>query len=69
MEPDGLCLLYMDPEGQKLLVVDSVTKATREVLSTAPQFLRSYALSRDGRALYVAAGDNESDIWMAAVGR
>ncbi len=67
--PDGRHVLYMDREGQKLLVVDSVTKATREVLSTAPQFLRSYALSRDGRALYVAAGDNESDIWMAAVGR
>ena len=55
------------PRGSSLILLDLVTRRSRELLSTAPEVIRYIALSRDKRHLYVARGAEEADIWMARI--
>ena len=61
--PDSRRLLYVN-QG-KILIVDSQSKKSKEVLSVAPENIRSgLSLSQDGRQLYFNCGSNEGDIWL-----
>lgn len=65
---DGRRLLYTDH--RKLFVLDSVSKASRELLSVAPDDFdvnsggSSVALSRDNRAIYFTRATQQGDIWV-----
>jgi hypothetical protein len=39
----------------------------RPVLSVAPDVIRTFAISHDGRQLFISRGANEADIWMATI--
>ena len=58
-------LLYRD--GASLQLVDLQTRTTREIFSTAPDFIRDFDLSPDRRWLYLARGAQEADIWLATI--
>ena len=49
---------------EKLFIVDAVSKATRELLSVAPDDFDSVALSRDNRTLYFTREIQRGDIWL-----
>ena len=51
----------------KLLLVDSRTKKTHEVLSVPGEVLGYPSLSRDNREIYFTRGSTEADIWMATL--
>jgi Tol biopolymer transport system component len=59
---DGRRLLYTD--GGRLLVLDSVSKTSRELLSAAPDDFDSVALSRDNRTIYFTRATKQGDIWV-----
>jgi Tol biopolymer transport system component len=48
----------------KLFIVDAVSKATRELLSVAPDDFDSVDLSRDNRTLYFTREIQRGDIWL-----
>jgi serine/threonine protein kinase len=57
----------MFTDGQKIYVLDSVTKRLKEVYSAAPHRLQGLALSVDNRSLNVSVAINEADIWLASL--
>jgi hypothetical protein len=48
----------------KLLLLDMVSKVTRELLSVAPDNFDSVALSRDNRTLYFTRETQQGDVWL-----
>jgi hypothetical protein len=48
----------------KLFVLDSVSKAKREILSIAPDTVESVALSADNRTIYFTRQAHQGDIWL-----
>jgi dipeptidyl aminopeptidase/acylaminoacyl peptidase len=48
----------------KLFIVDTISKATRALLSVAPDDFDSVALSHDNRALYFTREIQRGDIWL-----
>jgi serine/threonine protein kinase len=50
-----------------LMLLDLKSKQSREVLSVAPETIRNFSLSGDGRQLVITRGVNEADIWMATI--
>ena len=61
--PDSRRLLFHRQD--KLYVLDSLTKQTRELLSVAPMRFQSLNLSRDGQIVYFSLKTAEADIWRA----
>ena len=59
---DGRRLLYTDRG--RLLVLDSVSKGSRELLSVAPDDFDSVALSPDRRTIYFTRATQQGDIWL-----
>jgi Tol biopolymer transport system component len=57
--PDNRTIFFRD--GDRLFIVDRVSKATREVSVIPTGFIGFQA---DGRSIYVATRDVEGDIWM-----
>jgi dipeptidyl aminopeptidase/acylaminoacyl peptidase len=58
-------LLYL--RAGQLMLVDLKSKQSRGVLSVAPETIRNFSLSGDGRQLVITRGANEADIWMATI--
>jgi eukaryotic-like serine/threonine-protein kinase len=50
--------------GGRLFIVDTISKATQELLSVAPADFDSVALSRDNRTLYFTREIQRGDIWL-----
>jgi serine/threonine protein kinase/WD40 repeat protein len=50
--------------GSKIIIVDSVTKKSRELFANPAVDIRAPFVSHDGKLLYYTAAINESDIWM-----
>jgi eukaryotic-like serine/threonine-protein kinase len=48
----------------RIYLVDSRTKQSREVLSAAPHKITRFTLARDNRWLYFSREENEADIWL-----
>jgi hypothetical protein len=48
----------------KLLVLDTFTKTTRELLTIAPDDFDSVALSADNRTIYFTRQTRQGDIWL-----
>ena len=63
--PDGRGLLFRD--GARIRAVDRRSKGVRETLDVSPDVMSGFALSPDGRTLYVARGPYEAGIWMATL--
>jgi Tol biopolymer transport system component len=59
---DGRRLLYT--ERGRLLVLDSVSKGSRELLSVTPDVFDSVALSPDRRTIYFTRATQQGDIWL-----
>lgn len=59
---DGRRVLASD--NGKLLVLDTVSKATKELFSVAPDDFDSVALSRDNRTIYFTRETRKGDIWL-----
>jgi Tol biopolymer transport system component len=62
---DSRRLVFMD--GQKIYLLDTATKNTKEIYSAAPQRLQSIALSSDKRSIVVSLAIDEADIWLASL--
>jgi Tol biopolymer transport system component len=61
---DGRRVLISDRDRGKLFVLDSVSKAKREILSIAPDTVESVALSADNRTIYFTRQAHQGDIWL-----
>jgi Tol biopolymer transport system component len=64
--PDSRRLLSM-AGGRDIVLFDTVAGVARTIYSAAPDALRSFALSPDGRELYVSRGPDEADIWIGTI--
>jgi eukaryotic-like serine/threonine-protein kinase len=64
---DGRRVLITDRDQRKLLVLDSVSKANREILSIAPDNFESVALSADNRTIYFTRETHQGDIWLMSL--
>jgi Tol biopolymer transport system component len=64
--PDSRRLLSMSG-GRDIILFDTVTGQSRSIYSAAPDVLRSFTLSPDGRELYVSRGPDEADIWIGRI--
>jgi len=53
-------------EGSKILLVDTVTKRVKEILSVAPDDIaaRGFSVSRDDRTIYFSVAATAADIWL-----
>lgn len=60
--PDSRHLVYS--EGNRIILLDTVTLRTRELLTTTTGEPRSTFVSRDGKLLYYVLHQSESDIWL-----
>lgn len=60
--PDSRRLLYA--EGNKVFLIDSESKKTKEILTIQPEVPRSPFVTRDGKFLYYVAHLSKSDIWL-----
>ncbi len=52
-------------ETDKIYLLDTKTKKTKELLSLAPNTMQSIRISNDNRFLYYNLRKNETDIWLA----
>ncbi len=59
---DGRSLLFV--EKSKLMLIDSRTHATRELMSVAPDTMSLSSITRDNRALYLVRYVQQEDIWL-----
>jgi Tol biopolymer transport system component len=59
--PDGRRLLATSRS--RVILVDAVTKAAREIYQEPGRFIGAAVLAPDGRRLYFTSGITESDIW------
>jgi Tol biopolymer transport system component len=59
---DGRQILFS--EGSRLRLIDSKTRATRDVVSIAPDRLDLWSVSRDNRAAYFVRIVAKADIWL-----
>jgi Tol biopolymer transport system component len=59
---DGRHILF--EEGSRLLLIDLKTRATREVLSIAPDKLDLWSITRDNSAAYIVRTAAKADIWL-----
>jgi Tol biopolymer transport system component len=64
--PDSRRLLSMS-SGREIILFDTASGQSRPIYSAAPDALRSFALSPDGRELYVSRGPDEADIWIGRI--
>jgi eukaryotic-like serine/threonine-protein kinase len=62
--PDSRHLLYFLRD--RLYLLDTVTRASREILSVAPLEFQSLGISRDGKRIFASLASVESDIWLAS---
>lgn len=62
---DDARLLYQDRTSLRL--VDVRSGKTREIVSAAPDYIRSFDISPNRRWLYLARGAQEADIWLATI--
>jgi serine/threonine protein kinase len=51
--------------GDKIYLLDTLTKRRKELLSVAPNRIQSISISKDNRSIYYSLQKSESDIWMA----
>jgi serine/threonine protein kinase/sugar lactone lactonase YvrE len=51
----------------KLMILDTESKKSQEVLSVLPEVISLFTVSRDNRTLYVVRSSYESDIWLATL--
>ena len=59
---DGRRLLF--DEKSKLVLIDSRTHATREVMSIAPDTMQLWSPTRDNRTIYFVRHVEQADIWL-----
>lgn len=59
---DGRHIIYA--AGDKIVLIDTQTKKVRDLFSNPNVEIRAPFVSFDGKLLYFAAANNESDIWM-----
>jgi hypothetical protein len=59
---DGRRLLF--DEKSKLVLIDSRTHATRELMSIAPDTMQGSWLTRDNRTIYFGRHVEQADIWL-----
>ena len=59
---DGQRLVFWD--GGKLYILDRASEAPRELLSLEPGHVDSFHISRDERWIFIARGDEESNLWL-----
>ena len=60
---DSRRLLYR--EGGRILLLDTVTRAARPVLTTPPEFdLNDFSVSPDDRTVYLARDTEQGDVWL-----
>jgi hypothetical protein len=59
---DGRRFLFT--HNRTLLVLDTVSKTTRKLLSVAPDDFDSVALSADNRTIYFTRATQQGDIWL-----
>jgi WD40 repeat protein len=64
---DSRRVLITDRDRAKLFVVDSVSKAKREILSIAPDIFETVALSEDNRTIYFTRETHQADIWLMSL--
>jgi hypothetical protein len=60
---DSHRLLYV--RQGKLMLLDTESKKSQEVLSVLPEIISLFTISSDNRSLYVVRSSYESDIWLA----
>jgi Tol biopolymer transport system component len=65
--PGGRQILFVNPSGNDLLVVDVTSKVVKSVVSLDGQIIRGASLSPDGRNLFFSRGSEEGDIWIATM--
>jgi WD40 repeat protein len=59
---DGRRLLVQD--GSRILLLDLVTRKTRELMSVAPATMELWSITRDNRTVYFDRHVDQSDIWL-----
>jgi WD40 repeat protein len=59
--------LITESRDGRLLLMDSLSKHTSEVLSTLPQHSFSPHLSRDNRQVFFMRGDDQADIYILSI--
>ena len=59
---DGRRLLF--DEKSKLVLIDSRTRATRELMSIAPDTMQLWSPTRDNRTIYFVRHVEQADIWL-----
>jgi Tol biopolymer transport system component len=59
---NGHQILFED--GSRLLLIDTKTRATREILSIAPDRLELWSIARDNSAAYFVRTAAKADIWL-----
>jgi Tol biopolymer transport system component len=60
---DGRRILFL--EGSKLMLIDRVTHATRELMSVAPDSLdMRWSITRDNRTIYFVRQVDQADVWL-----
>jgi hypothetical protein len=60
---DGRRILFQ--EGSKVMLIDRVTHATRELMSIAPDSMDSrWSITRDNRTIYFVRHVSQADIWL-----
>jgi Tol biopolymer transport system component len=60
---DGRRLLFQ--EGPKIMLIDRITGATRELMSVAPDAMdERWSITRDNRTIYFARHVDQADIWL-----
>ncbi len=64
--PDGKRLLA---QGQRtnIYLVDAGSHRFTEAFSTAPDLVRTFSLTLDGRRLYISRGPEEGDVWVTTL--
>lgn len=62
---DNRRLLYT--VGNRLMLIDSVTKRTREILALEPDTGLSAGIARDGSRIFLRRETWDSDIWLATI--
>ncbi len=62
---DSRRLLF--PDGARLLLIDSQTGKTREILSISATAIRNPAVSQDNRTIYFAWQSIEADVWLMSL--
>jgi Tol biopolymer transport system component len=59
---DGRRLVFQD--GSRLMLIDSRTRTTRELMSIAPDTMKLSGITRDNRTIYFVRHVEQSDIWL-----